>query len=132
MMPYKRQKSYFISSQAFLQNCSQYNNSQAYKNIVTINLIPEGPLAMLVRRVQNRPLSKFQGYFENQQNQQNGCLLAFISLQDGSRLMDINEVPDLCSFLTSNGYRIDTNITQMFNSGNINFDNKQTLFFINY
>lgn len=120
-------KSYFISSQAFLQNCNDNNNGQAYKNIVTINMIPEGPLKKLVRRVQNRPLSKFQGYQYNQD-----CLLALISLREPYRLMDVNEVPDLCSFLSANGYRIETNVTQMFALNNVQFDNKQTLFFINY
>ncbi len=132
MIPYKPQKSYFISSQVFLENCNQNNNGQAYKNIVTINIIPEGPLVSIVRRIQNRPLSKFQGYQTQNYNHNQRCLLALVSLKEPGRLMDINEVPDLCSFLSENGYRIETNITQMFNTGNINFDNKQTLFFVNY
>lgn len=132
MIPYKPQKSYFISSQVFLENCNQYSSGQAYKNIVTINIIPEGPLVSLVRRIQNRPLSKFQGYQNQNYNYNQGCLLALVSFKEPGRLMDINEVPDLCSFLSANGYRIETNITQMFNNGDIKFDNKQTLFFVNY
>ena len=130
MIPYKPQKSYFISSQVFLDNSNQYDNCNAYKNIVTINLFPEGPLSRLVRVVKNRPLSEFQGC--QQQSYSNNCLLAFVSLRDPSRLMDVNDVPDLCSFLTDNGYRIDTRVTQMFNTGDIRFDNKQILFFVNY
>jgi hypothetical protein len=121
----KYKKSYFISSQVYLQNCND-NNGDAYKNIVTINMVPDGPLRKLVRRVQNRPLSVFQG------RQYNSCLLALVSLIEPFRLMDVNEVPNLISFLSMNGYIINTNITQMFNTGNIQFGNNQTLFFLSY
>jgi hypothetical protein len=47
-------------------------------------------------------------------------------------LMDVNEVPNFISFLTMNGYLINTNITQMLNNGNIQFGNNQTLFFVSY
>jgi hypothetical protein len=123
MISYKPKKSYFISSEVFLENC---NLGEAYKNIVTINIVPEGPLVSLVRRVIHRPLSKFQG-FQNQR-----CSLALVSLKEPFRLMNVNEVPDLYSFLIANSYNIDTNVTQMFNSGDIRFDNKQILFFVNY
>lgn len=126
---YKLPKNYFISSQVFLDNFNQYDSCKAYKNIVTINIFPEGPLGKLVRRIKNRPLSKFQGY---PQNSSNNCLLAFISLKEPFRIMDVNEVPDLCSFLVENGYKIDTSMTQMFNTGEVKFDNKQILFFVNY
>ena len=119
-------KSYFISSQVFLQNCND-NNGNAYKNILTINIIPDGPLRRLVRKVQNRPLSVFQGDQNN-----NTCLLALVSLIKPFTLMDVNEVPNLISFLTMNGYLINTNITQMLNNENIQFGNNQTLFFVSY
>jgi len=36
--------------------------------------------------------------------------------------MDVNEVPDLISFLVSSGYSVDTSITKMFNTSEIRFD----------
>jgi hypothetical protein len=59
------------------------------------------------------------------------CVLALISLSglgyglgnfcrgQGNHLMDVSEVPDLFSFLLSNGYKIDTSLTKMMNSNGI-------------
>jgi hypothetical protein len=40
----------------------------------------------------------------------------------GENLMVVDEVPDLISYLVSNGYKVDTSITKMFNSSEIRFD----------
>ena len=48
-------KTVTLFSQPYLD---KYN--QCYKNIVTINTIPQGPLAQLVRRVIFPPLSEFK------------------------------------------------------------------------
>jgi hypothetical protein len=37
-------------------------------------------------------------------------------------LMLVDEVPDLISFLVSNGYTVDTSITKMLNQSEIRFD----------
>ena len=34
--------------------------NQCYKNIITINMMPQGPLAQFVRRIQFPPLSEFK------------------------------------------------------------------------
>jgi len=39
----------------------------------------------------------------------------------GSGLMNVDEVPDLFSFLLSHGYKIDTSLTKMINSGDVRF-----------
>ena len=100
--------------------------NQCYKNIVTINLVPQGPLAQFVRRVQFPPLSEFKqpGPCSHIKN----CGLALVSLngdylcaKNGSNLMIVDEVPDLMSFLMSNSYTIDTSLTKMFNTSDIRF-----------
>ena len=53
--PNQAAKTVTLFSQPFLDT---YN--QCYKNIVTINLIPQGPLAQFVRKVQFPPLSQFK------------------------------------------------------------------------
>lgn len=40
----------------------------------------------------------------------------------GSDLMVVDEVPNLISYLVSNGYSVDTSITKMFNTSDIRFD----------
>lgn len=99
--------------------------NQCYKNIITINLVPQGPLAQFVRRIQFPPLSEFKQ--PGPCSRINNCGLALISIDDsccaknGSNLMVVDELPNLISFLLSNGYIIDTSITKMFNTSNIRF-----------
>lgn len=90
---------------------------QRYMNIVVINLMPQGPLANLVRMVAFPPLSEFKRFTPDLKT----CGLALRSLCT-TDLMGVNEVPSLISFLMSNGYTVDTSITKMFNTSDIRFD----------
>ena len=113
--------------------------NQCYKNIITINLMPQGPLAKLVRRVQFPILSEFKQ--PGPCSRINNCGLALISLnnntceKNGSNLMVVDELPNLISFLLTNGYIIDTSLTKMFNTSDIRFqtENRNNLIcFITY
>jgi hypothetical protein len=108
-----------------------YNS--CYKNIVTINHIPKGPLKHLVRRTQFKRLSHFE--IEGPCSKIKNCGFALRSLNDGSGcsdLMDVDEVPDLISFLLSNDYHVDSSITKVFNAADINTNTEKLLFFIRY
>ena len=100
--------------------------NQCYKNIVTINLPPQGPLAELVRFIQFPKLSEFKQ--DAPCNKIKQCGYALTSLDGcsvnrcGDNLMTVDEVPTLISFLVSNGYTVDTSITKMFNQSEIRFD----------
>ena len=113
-------KTVTLFSQPFLDT---YN--QCYKNIVTINLIPQGPLAQLVRRVQFPPLSQFKQ--PGPCSRINNCGLALTTLNNicnkgCSGFMVVDEVPNLLSFLMTNGYSINTSITKMLNTSDIRFE----------
>lgn len=116
-------KTVSLFSQPYLD---RYN--QCYKNIVVINLPPQGPLGSLVKKVNFPPLSEFkqQGMCNNTPFKQCGLALTtlngYCSIKNGENLMVIDEVPDLISFLVSNGYTVDTSITKMFNDSDIRFD----------
>ena len=103
--------------------------NQCYKNIVVVNLPPQGPLSNLVKKVNFPPLSEFKQSTPCSTLKQ--CGLALLSLngycsigcnKNGDNLMVIDEVPDLISYLVSNGYTVDTSITKMFNDSDIRFD----------
>jgi len=103
--------------------------NQCYKNIVVVNLSPQGPLGNLVKKVNFPPLSEFKQSTACSPLKQ--CGLALLSLngycsigcsKNSENLMVIDEVPDLISFLVSNGYTVDTSITKMFNDSDIRFD----------
>jgi hypothetical protein len=126
--------SYLLSSRPYLFGCE-------YGNIITINLFPKGPLGKIVRQVNfsNNRLSEFNELSDNR----NKCGYALLSLRgiggigvgpcrNNHRLMTANEIPDLFSFLMSNGYKIDTSLTKMMNSSNIQIDTNNIIAFITY
>jgi len=118
--PMQSAKTVSLFSQPYLDT---YN--QCYKNIVVVNLKPQGPLGDLVRFVKFPPLSEFKQ--PGPCSPLKDCGFAIISL-DGcnagcnDNLMTVDEVPTLISFLVSNGYTVDTSITKMFNDSDIRFD----------
>ena len=117
-------KTVSLFSQPYLDT---YN--QCYKNIVVTNKKPKGPLGDLVRFVQFPPLSEFKQPGPCSPLKQCGYALASLGgsctsgcAKFGGNLMVVDEIPDLVSYLTENGYTVDTNMTIMFNTSDIRFD----------
>ena len=104
-----------ISQPYYDQYCKQY------QNILMVNVVPEGPLRDLIRRIQIPRLYREGSNY----NGIEGCGLAitnpFLNTNLGinnncnNGLMTPNEIPDLYSFLTGNGYQIETQLTNMMN-----------------
>lgn len=121
--PIQQAKTFALFSQPYLDT---YN--KCYKNIVVINLQPQGPLSNLVRFTKFPPLSEFKQQGPCSHLKQ--CGYALMSLggcntgcgKFGEDLMIVDEVPDLISYLIMNGYSVDTTITKMFNTSEIRFD----------
>jgi hypothetical protein len=117
-------KTISLFSQPYLDT---YN--QCYKNIVVANVMPKGPLAHFVKRVKFPRLSTFKE--STCCNPIKDCGLALTSLnvascnncydKNNGNLMIVDEVPDLMTFLLSNGYSVDTSLTKMFNTSEIRF-----------
>ena len=113
-------KTVTLYSQPYLDT---YN--QCYKNIVTINTKPRGPLEQLVRNVQFPKLSEFKQ--STPCNPIKKCGLALLSLDNycyscNHDLMIVDEIPNLVSFLAEHQYTFDTSLTKMFNTSEIRFD----------
>lgn len=119
----RESKTVSLFSQPYLDT---YN--QCYKNIVVLNLPPQGPLGELVRRINFPPLSEFT-QIGGPCNHVKQCGYALLSLgccnsgcgKNGNDLMVVDEVPDLISYLVTNGYTVDTSITKMFNTSEVRF-----------
>ena len=132
-------KTFTITSQPYYD---QYN--QCYKNIMMVNLEPQGPLKQLVRQLKLPKLSPFQR--EGPCNPIQQCGLAIQSLNSynpyasgccnknnsGCNLMTPNEIPDLITFLQSQGYQIETQITNMLNQSEIKLTDKRLAFTATY
>lgn len=92
---------------------------QCYLNIVTVNVVPQGPLKRIVRKVQLPPLSVFKE--PGPCSRTALCGLALTSWTGCSGLMLVDEVPELFNFLLMNEYTIDTSITKMMNMSDTRF-----------
>lgn len=120
-----------ITSQPFYD---QYN--QCYKNILTVNPEPRGPIRKIVRRIKLPKLSPFQR--EGPCNPIPQCALALQSLNGfnncckGSDLMSPDEIPELITFLFGNCYQIETQITNMLNQSEVKISNKKIAFTVTY
>ena len=113
---------YAFYSQPYLTN---YGYDGCYRTIITINLFPQGPLGKFVVRTKFLPLSHFQT-FGGGCDQRKRCGLALRSFQGdgcGCGLMSVDELPELYSFLLSNGYKIETSLTKMTNGSTIRLNN---------
>ena len=117
-------KTFVLYSMPFLDT---YN--QCYKNIVTVNFVPSGPLGRFVHKV---PLPRLSPFKEPSYccERMLFCLAigktCFNKVQSGlnyrNNLMTTDEIPNLFSFLLENGYKIDTELTKIMNScGDIRF-----------
>ena len=134
-------KTFTIISQPFYD---QYN--QCYKNIMMVNAEPLGPIRKNIRRINLPKLSPFQR--EGPCNPFLKCGLAIQSLRgtkygsiqytsccklnSGCDLMTPDEIPDLITFLISNGYQIETQITNMLNQSDIKLTNRKLAFTVTY
>ena len=126
-------KTFTITSIPFYE---QYN--QCYKNILSINVEPQGPLRKLVKKTRLPRLSPFQT--EGPCNPIPQCDLVIQSIgqgfcctnNSGYNLMTPDEIPDLISFLTQNGYQIETQITNMLVQSEIKLSNKRLVFSATY
>ena len=106
-----------VSQPYYDQYCKQY------QNILMVNVVPEGPLGHLIRRIQLPRLYREGSNY----NGIEGCGLAITNPFPNPRnnfnnnnncnngLLTPNEIPDLYSFLTANGYQIETQLTNMMN-----------------
>jgi hypothetical protein len=115
-------RTFTITSSPYYDRCSQQ-----YQNILMLNIEPEGPLRRFVRRLQLPRLTPYQtekseekcglvltNFLNNNQNYYNNN-----QNNNKNGLMTPNDIPDLYSFLTANGYQIDTQLTNMMNQSQV-------------
>ena len=115
---------YLLSVEPFL-----YQHFKCYKQIITINIKPNGPLNTLVQRVNPPKLSPFKE--RSPCCDEPTCILAIKSINNPQNLMCVDELPSLITFLSTNQYEIDTSITKIMMKSDVKLKNK-LLFFIKY
>lgn len=114
---------YTLTSQPYYDTCKQ-----CYRNILTLNKEPIGPLKTIVKRINPPLLSPFQEPPMNCCNQDK-CVYA---IYDKDELACVNSIPELFSYLISNGYQIDTSLTTMMQKSQVKINNNSLICFISY
>jgi hypothetical protein len=97
-----------------------YTNLQFdYKNILTINKMPQGPMAQITRRlnIEPRRISAFRA-----PNEQHNCVYALYN-SDNNEPWTVNELPDFFTFCQANNYKVETELTQMLNKNTTQLKN---------
>ena len=125
-----KSSTFTLTSQPYLD---EYN--KCYKNIITVNTVPEGPLKKFVRQLKLPKLSPFQ--VEGPCSPIEKCTLALMNVipcmqNCRNNLMTPNEMPNLISFLLSNGYQIETQLTNMINQSDNRLTDKKMVMIVTY
>ena len=105
----------------FTISCIPYYDrfNQCYKNILSVNSIPKGPLSKLVRRIEYNKLSPFQQ--DGPCYKYDKCKYAIIGEIKNKccEFMTPEQMYDLTEFLLSNGYQIENQVTNTLNNSQI-------------
>lgn len=96
------------------------SHNQCYRQIITINQMPSGPLKDRVRRINMPLLSPFQ-YPSPQCCTPSNCVLALYDEQ--GQLLCANQIPLLMQYLMQNGYEIDYQLSELMEKPHIRSTN---------
>ena len=116
--------SYTLSSKPYYDSCNE-----CYRNILVLNREPEGPFKKMVKRINPPILSPFQYPHSNCCENEERCIYA---IHYKNRLACIDEIPEIFSYLSNNGYQIDTSITLMMQKSPVKLNNNNLICFISY
>lgn len=111
----KQTETYALYNQVYLDPYTK-----EYKNIITISSAPKGELSTLIRKSRFETLSTFK-------SREAGCSISFRSFRFYNEVMTLDELPEMFTFLASNGYEIDAKLTKMLNSNKTMIDSDQKL-----
>lgn len=119
-----------------------YNScSQCYLNVLSINVEPKGPLKKFVRRINFPKLSIYKVDSPCIPIKNCGLVLTNLGIETNNinccnnysnDLLTPNNIPELISFLLSNGYQIETQITNMLQNSQVKFNNNKLVLTATY
>lgn len=137
---------YTIKYEPYLDNI----NDKSYRNIVTINQVPSGPLKDCVVRIRRAKLSPFsQNRGSSQYSCETPCVYAFTqriysivldeeegvpcgcgggssSYSGGDVLLCVDQIPDLLEIALTNNYTIDYKLSKLLTNTNTGVGSSNT------
>ena len=105
------------------------SSKECYYNIIIIDRIAKGPLKNSIKQIHLPKLSPFKE--DSPCCSSSRCVYGIYDPDDKSKLLCGNDYPYLFSYLVSNGYKINVQLTDMMNKSEIRTNNK-ILSFITY
>lgn len=106
---------YQLSAYVYLNSCDE-----CYQKIVIINEMPIGPLKSLIKTIPNKKLSPFQSHSNCCPIPP--CIFGILHPQDHSKLICMKDIADLFSFLITNGYTIQYELTKIMQQSSEKID----------
>ena len=82
--------------------------SQEYKNIITLDTVPSGPLSSLVFPIRTPELSIFSS------SREITCKYMLSRYTTSKCFMHEDDIPAIFAYLQQNGYTIDRNLTKLY------------------
>ena len=107
---------------------------QTYQNIITLSAVPQGPIQSMVSPFNPPKLSEFQQVSPFSRGGFN-CVYVLWRYPTGSssrsgkttdNFMTADDIPSVFSYLTANGYTIDTSLTKMLAQSRIDVGGPST------
>ena len=97
---------YLISKQIYLDN-----HNKCYKTIIIINSKPQGKLQDYITNIRLGKLAESENLYGC--CNKNICIYALKSMSNCCQLMCMEEYPNLITFLSNNGYKINYQMTKL-------------------
>ena len=91
--------------------------NRCYKKVISINSMPTGILKNLIKKVNIQKISPFK--YDSPCCPENQCPLIILNPNDTSEYLCDTDICLLFSYLTSNGYTIETELTKIMKEKNL-------------
>ena len=96
-----------LNKEVYLDKCNK-----CYKNIITINKMPNDPnLNSIIKIINREKLSPFD--VKGNCECISSCLFAIVNPENKRDLLCLDDIADLFCFLINNGYKIEDKITKI-------------------
>ena len=86
--------------------------SQEYKTVVSLDTMPDGPISQCVFQAKSPELSIFKYPYETK------CKYYLTKYPSTKTYMGRDDIPKIYSYLESNGYTVDKNLTKLYKENN--------------